>query len=80
MNLNLGNTVKLSELKAGEMGIIDELVVHNFTTRLLAMGIIPGKKIKLLRRQPWLGSLYIDVDNHYIGLRLQEAELILIKK
>lgn len=80
MNLNKADIRKLSEMSPGESGIIDELEIHSFTTRLLAMGIIPGKRITLLRQQPWNGSYYIDVNGHYIGLRKQEAELIHIKK
>jgi len=75
----INKITKLSDLDIGQSGIVDELAMHIFTTRMLAMGIIPGKKLTLIRKQPWLGSYYIEVDGHYIGLRVQEAELILIK-
>ncbi len=80
MILNSIKDIKnLSELTSGQSGIIDELSMHIFTTRMLAMGIIPGKRITLIRKQPWNGSYYVEVDGHYIGLRIQEAELIQIK-
>lgn len=71
--------LKLSEMSAGQTGIIDELSMHIFTNRMLAMGIVPGKRLTLIRKQPWNGSYYIDVNGHFIGVRMQEAELIQIK-
>jgi ferrous iron transport protein A len=73
------DTKKLSELQPGESGIVDELDLHVFTTRLLAMGIIPGKRIEVIRKQPWSGSFYINIDGHFLGLRIQEADLIQVK-
>lgn len=71
--------VQLSELQQGQEGIIDNITHHVFATRMLAMGIVPGKMLKIKNKQPFGGAYLIEVENQCIGLRKNEAELILLK-
>lgn len=71
--------VQLSELREGQQGIIANISHHVFATRMLAMGIVPGKILSIKKRQPFGGAYLIEVENQCIGLRKKEAELILLK-
>ena len=46
---------------------------------MLSMGILPGKFLKLIRRVPFGGGLYIKVEDSNIGIRDNEAQNILIE-
>jgi len=57
--------------------------VVNFTDeliggKLMAMGILPGSKITIVRKAPFGGSWYIKVDNFYLALRKIEAASIIV--
>lgn len=45
--------------------------------KLMAMGVLPGSKIALVRSSPLGGGWYAEVDNIRIALRKQEAACIL---
>jgi Fe2+ transport system protein FeoA len=45
---------------------------------MVSMGLLPGKTIKLLRKQPFNGSIYLELDHHFLGIRIEEAKLIKI--
>jgi ferrous iron transport protein A len=46
-------------------------------SKLMAMGVLPGSKIALVRAAPMGGGWYVEVDNIRIALRKQEAACIL---
>ncbi len=48
-------------------------------SKLLAMGVLPGSKVEVLRKAPFGGGVVLKVDHHYLALRAQEAACILIK-
>ncbi len=59
-------------------------VVHGFTndqvaSKLMAMGVMPGSRIKLVRKAPFGGGFYVKVDNFNLALRKEEAESIVLK-
>ncbi len=47
--------------------------------RLIAMGILPGSIIEIMRSAPFGGGVYIKADNLLIALRSEEAKAILIR-
>lgn len=69
--------VKLSELTTGA-----EATIRHFTEgdvsllRLREMGVLPGTRIKLVRRAPLGDALEISVRGSLLSVRKQEAELI----
>jgi ferrous iron transport protein A len=75
--------VPLSELEPGQSGIVQEVHVGRFgeglTNRLEAMGIVPGKPVRVLRAA-WLGGpLGVRVGaTTEIAIRRQEAALVMI--
>lgn len=69
----------IADMEVGQTAIIKEIDLSNFSTRMLAMGLVPGKEVTLVRKQPWNGSYYLSVNNHFIGIRINEAKLIKIE-
>lgn len=69
----------IADMEVGQTAIIKEIDLSNFSTRMLAMGLVPGKEVTLVRKQPWHGSYYLSVNNHFIGIRINEAKLIKIE-
>ena len=61
-------------LKPGEKAVIKSLKDSRITAKLLEMGFLPGKTIRLLREAPGGNPLYFDLEGHYVALRKEEAE------
>lgn len=45
----------------------------------MAMGVLPGSRVEVLRSAPFGGGLYVKVDNLLLALRSEEAQIILIR-
>lgn len=69
----------LSMLKDGEKGTIDHFTNDQMATKLLSMGVLPGKSIRVVRRLPFGGGLYIKIENQNIALREKEANDIVLE-
>ena len=70
---------QLSNLKEGEKGTISHFTNDQMASKLLSMGILPGKCMRLMRRVPFGGGLYIKIDNNNIALRVDEARNIVLE-
>lgn len=66
-------------LKPGEKGTIKSLAESSISPKLLEMGFLPGKEIRLVRKAPGGSPLYIDLHGHFIALRKEEAGTILLQ-
>lgn len=44
----------------------------------MAMGLLPGVSIILIRKSPFGGAYYIKAKNHYVALRSNEAKSVLL--
>ena len=75
----LSHLESLSNLKIGNCGIIRQFTDDRLASKMLSMGILPGKFLKLIRRVPFGGGLYIKVEDSNIGIRDNEAQNILIE-
>ncbi len=69
----------LSKVKVGTCGTIREFTNDHMASKMLSMGILPGKVLKLIRRAPFGGGLYIKVGDCNIAVRDVEAQNILIE-
>jgi ferrous iron transport protein A len=70
----------LNRMKAGEEGVIVELQGgHVFFQRLEAMGIHPGKHIKLISKQPLRGPVAIQAGHSRIALGHGMAQKIVVE-
>ena len=63
----------LDKLKPGESGIISGLRNSELTLKLLEMGLLPGKTIKLSFRAPFGDPIAVELPDYSLSLRLDEA-------
>ena len=68
----------LATLKEGQEGLIHEFTDDLMASKLLSMGVLPGKLLRLIRRLPFGGGLYIKIGEQNIALRLEEAKNIVL--
>lgn len=78
MNLISNHFEVLSNLKIGEEGKIYKYTNDVIASKLLSMGVLPGKTLRLIRRVPFGGGLYIKVEDHNIAVREEEAKNIVL--
>ncbi len=69
--------MKLSELKTGEKGVIVKVLGHGgFRKRIVEMGFIKGKIVKVLLNAPLQDPVKYKVMGYEVSLRHDEAEMI----
>ena len=70
--------MKLSELKTGERGVIVKVLGHGgFRKRIVEMGFIKGKVIKVLLNAPLRDPVKYQLMGYEVSLRHDEAEMII---
>jgi Fe2+ transport system protein FeoA len=72
--------LKLSEITIGTSAVLDEFSTSPLHLHLLAMGISPGMIVKLVRRFPMRGNLYVQIGNRYLVMRDTEASQLQVTK
>ena len=71
----------LSELKIGEIGIIDEIKGDSkLIKRLFALGCIEGTKIQLKRVAPLGDPIIVNLRGFDLAIRKKDAKKIFIQK
>jgi len=69
---------QLSNIRNGEIAIIRKLKNSSFKVKMMEMGLVEGKLLRVLFRAPFGGPIAIDVDGYTLSLRKDEAELITV--
>ena len=70
-------SMRLSELKTGEKGVIVKVLGHGgFRRRIIEMGFIKGKTVEVLLNAPLKDPIKYKVMGYEISLRRQEADMI----
>ncbi|MBA4260254.1 MAG: ferrous iron transport protein A [Chitinophaga sp.] len=69
---------RLSELSAGQKGIIDSFEKDDIFIKLMEMGCVPGEKVKVEQIAPLGDPISICVSGYRLSLRLSEANSIFI--
>ena len=64
---------KLSYLPIGQEAFLADFESTPLSRRLLTMGVLPGQSIKVLRKQPFGGSLYVKIEDRHFAIRESEA-------
>ena len=67
-DLNINSTAKIHSLKNS----------YESTARLSEMGIIPGSVVRLVKKNPFGGPVQLMLNNYYLAIRREDAELIYI--
>ena len=68
----------ITTLHLGESAIITEYSDNAVACKLMAMGLLPGASISVVRKAPFGGAYYVRAENHYVALRRNEAKHVLI--
>lgn len=69
----------LNGLKKGESGTIHSFSDEATACKMMSMGILPGSSIKLVRKAPFGGAIYIKADHQQFAIRNTEAACIVLK-
>lgn len=68
----------LSELSAGAAGWVFEFADEAIACRLLCMGVLPGSYVKMVRKAPFNGGVYLRIDGINVVMRNSEAKRIIL--
>lgn len=75
------NAVKLSELKIGSSGKVLKIIAPmRIRKHLLALGIIKGEKIGVIRVAPFGDPIDYKIKDYHLSLRKNEAECIIVEE
>ncbi|MBK7406815.1 MAG: ferrous iron transport protein A [Saprospirales bacterium] len=69
----------LAELKEKEEGILLRFEDERLAVKLMAMGVLPGSRLQVIRKNGSGNTLYIRVDQMHLAIRKTEAECIILK-
>ena len=80
MLVTAGNTTTtLDRLIPGQAGeIIDVNATSSLGRRLLELGVVPGRRARMLRSAPFGDPIEIELPGSYLSLRRYEASLVRI--
>ena len=67
---------QLSYINQGSIVTVVDLQESSLKPKLMEMGLIAGKKLKVLFRAPFGDPIAIDLGGYVLSLRLDEAGLI----
>jgi ferrous iron transport protein A len=67
-------------LDAGDQATILEFSNGFIACKLMAMGLLPGSPVEVVRKSPFGKTIYIRSGHHHVALRDNEAATIVIAK
>ncbi|RLE92307.1 MAG: iron transporter [Thermoprotei archaeon] len=71
---------RLSELEPGDTAVIVRIEGSGAVARRMAdMGLIPGTKVKVVRKAPLGDPIEFEVRGYNLSLRRNEAELVIVE-
>lgn len=70
----------IANLNVGESGRIEQIAIESIPLKLLEMGCLPGKEVKLIQIAPFKDPLYIKVNGSFLAIRKEVASKISITK
>ena len=68
----------LSNIEVGGSGVIVQFMDNTIAGKLMTMGVLPGSRVKVIRKAPFKGGLYLKIDGSNMVLREKEAETIIL--
>jgi ferrous iron transport protein A len=71
-------TLKLSDMKPGQGGVIQEFNDETIFLKLMEMGCVPGEEILLEQVAPLGDPISVSIAGYRLSLRLNEAEHIIV--
>mgnify|MGYP003125940967 FL=1 len=81
MQKSLKNQIPMTAagLKNNLVHEISSISNSDLLVRMMEMGVLPGKKISLLKKAPFNGPMAFIIDGNILALRVEEADLIHLK-
>ncbi len=71
--------VSLSNIPNGQSAIVCSIEQSSLKVKLMEMGLVEGKQLRVLFRAPLGDPIAIDVEGYVLSLRVDEADLIAVK-
>ena len=69
----------LSKILPGEIAVIKKFTEDShLQTRLVAMGVVPGKKVRMIKMMPLNGTIEIKINSFHLCLRFKDAAQIIV--
>ncbi|MEM6316808.1 MAG: FeoA family protein [Bacteroidota bacterium] len=68
----------LDTLQLGQTATIRSFSDEETACKMMSMGILPGSKVKMIRKAPFGGAVYIQADNQHFAIRNKEAACVLL--
>jgi len=65
-DLNINASAKINSFKNTD----------EFCSRLSEMGVVPGSLVRIVKKNPFGGPIEIKLNDYYIAIRKEDAELI----
>jgi ferrous iron transport protein A len=66
----------LDDLNLNQRMTIKELSPDGLASKLMDMGMYPGKSVQVVFKAPFGGPIAIDLDGYTLSLRKEEASLV----
>ena len=70
--------INLNALKPGKSGTIQSFSDEETACKMMSMGILPGSTVKMIRKAPFGGAVYIKADNQQFAIRNKEAACVML--
>jgi len=70
----------LSAIRLGQLVTVSKIKDSLLKPKLMEMGLIEGKSIKILFKAPFGDPIAIDVQGYVLSLRLDEAALVEVEE
>ena len=80
IRVDLNLIMKLSELKAGERGVIKGFETSDLELKLMEMGCIPGETVVVEKIAPLGDPISIRIAGYSLSLRKNEANQIVLEE
>nr|WP_223241446.1 FeoA family protein [Flammeovirga sp. EKP202] len=74
----INNLVSIDRLPLGKIGIISEFKDKVIGSRLIELGLYPGKPVSVIRKAPFKGAVYLKSDNQSFAIGHQEAKTVFL--
>jgi ferrous iron transport protein A len=71
--------MRLADMNLEDEGILAHFEDERLAVKLMAMGVLPGSRVRLIRKDISGKTLYVRVDQMRLAIRKTEAECIVLR-
>jgi ferrous iron transport protein A len=71
--------MRLADMNLEEEGILAHFEDERLAVKLMAMGVLPGSRVRLIRKDISGKTFYVRVDQMRLAIRKTEAECIVLR-